>query len=118
MELRLAHAARAFSSHAFPEAYPYLSPDVQWELVGGRFVEGKDAVIAVCEEVTRELAVTTATFSRFDVVVAEDRVIVESRASYVDEDGGTTEVASCDIYDRTGETIVRITSYNIGLGGA
>jgi hypothetical protein len=42
-------------------------------------------------------------------------VIIQSRPMYVDEDAAGTEVASCDIYERVGEVIERLTSYNVGL---
>jgi ketosteroid isomerase-like protein len=118
MEPLAARAARAFSSHAFQEAYPYLSPHVRWDLVGGRTVEGKEAVIAVCEEAARELTGTATAFSRFDAIVADERVIIQSQATYRDEQGRMSEVAACDIYETRDGTIARITSYNIGLSGA
>ena len=41
--------ARAFSGHAFHEAYPYLAEDVRWVLVGGPTLVGKQAAIEACE---------------------------------------------------------------------
>ena len=115
MELPIVRAARAFSSHAFTDAYPHLSPDVRWELIGGRAVKGKDAVIAACEKAVRELAGAATAFTRFDVFLADSLVIIRSEATYVDAGGGRSEVASCDIYETAHGAIDAISSYNIEL---
>jgi hypothetical protein len=43
---------------------------------------------------------------------------VDSRAEYVDRDGRSSAVASCDIFDFSGGRLSRITSYTIELGGS
>jgi hypothetical protein len=42
MELTNQQIAEAFSHHDFEAAYPYLTEDVRWNIVGQRRVEGKE----------------------------------------------------------------------------
>jgi SnoaL-like domain len=105
--------AEAFSGHRFPETYPHLSPNVHWTVIGASTLDGRDAVVAACERSATELAGVTTTFRAFRSIASGDTVVVESLADYVDADGGTTTVASCDIYDFDGDLLVRITSYNL-----
>jgi len=114
VELRLAHAARAFSSHAFAVAYPYLSPGVEWEIVGRRSVQGKDAVVAVCEEATRELEATAIEFTQFDVV-AEGWVIIQSRATYLDESGGRSRLVRSLRTDRRDDRSDHLVQHRAGI---
>jgi hypothetical protein len=105
--------AEAFSGHRFPETYPYLSPTVRWHVVGASTLDGRDAVVAACESSGAELAGVTTTFRALRSIASPGTVVVESLADYVDADGETSTVASCDIYDFDGDLLVRITSYNL-----
>ena len=53
------------------------------------------------------------TFSAFKVVANQDSVVIDSRAEYVDHDGETSHVASCDIYDFVDGRLAGITSYTV-----
>ena len=114
--LTIGQIAEAFSHHRFTEVYPCLSDDVQWTLVGDRTFAGKAAVTAMCEESAAYLSTVTTAFSRFKVVVGEDSVVVDSRASYTDGDGMVSSIASCDIYEfADGSLLSEITSYTVEL---
>ena len=105
--------AEAFSGHRFPETYPHLSPTVRWHVVGASTLDGRDAVVAACGKSAAELAGVTTTFRAFRSIASGDTVVVESLADYVDADGETSTVASCDIYDFDGDLLVSVTSYNL-----
>jgi hypothetical protein len=107
--------AEAFSGHRFAEVYPHLADDVRWTLVGDRTFAGKAAVTAMCEESAGYLATVTTAFSRFKVVVGEDAVVVDSRASYTDGEGTVSSIASCDIYEFVDGSLSEITSYTVEL---
>jgi ketosteroid isomerase-like protein len=117
MSLSAEEIARAFSSHDFAAATPYLADDVAWILVGEESpIVGKPAVVDLCKRSAADLEQVTTSFLRFRVVVAEDCVIAESLAQYVATDG-TSIVASCDLYDFSDGLVTEITSYNIELTG-
>jgi ketosteroid isomerase-like protein len=112
--------AEAFSGHRFHDAYAALSPDVRWTAVGEGVVTGRQAVVDACEATLAELATTTTDFSRFVVVADPDgnAVAVDVVARYVDADGTTSVVSSCDIYEFSDGQVTAITSYAVELDAA
>ena len=116
MELTNEQIAKAFSHHDFEAAYPYLTDDVRWNLVGERLVEGKEQVIAVCRESAAYLTGVTTDFVKFRTVVTDDCVVIDSVAEYTDKEEKTSRVASCDIYDFTNGKVSQITSYTVEVG--
>jgi len=107
--------ARAFSGHAFPEAYPYLAEDVRWILIGGPTLVGKKAAIEACEATLQDLAHTETTFTKFRTVVGVDAVVVDVVGEYSAPDQAKSVVASCDIFDFSDGLISTITSYTTEL---
>lgn len=111
----IAEIADAFSRHAFAQTYPHLRDDATWTLVGERQIVGRADVVSACEESASYLADVRTTFSRYRVVTGEDCVVIDSQAEYVDPDGGSSHIASCDIYDFTDGRLAAITSYTVEL---
>ncbi|WP_433043119.1 nuclear transport factor 2 family protein [Dactylosporangium sp. CS-033363] len=103
--------AEAFSGHRFADAYPFLSPDVTWNILGGNTLRGRDAVIAACEATLAGLTGTTTEYARFVAVGDGTRAAVDSVARYTAPDGDTAVVASCDIYEFSDGALTTITSY-------
>jgi ketosteroid isomerase-like protein len=103
---------RAFSEHRFDEALPYLAKDLRWTIVGYMVLEGADAVRQTCRETVESLEGTTTSYDRCVVAVGVDAVAVDTFAHYTRPDGETA-VASCDIYEFSGEEITAITSYAV-----
>jgi ketosteroid isomerase-like protein len=112
--------AEAFSGHRFRDAYDALSPDVRWTAVGEGVVTGRQSVVDACESTLAELATTTTVFSRFVVVADADgkSAAVDVVARYVDPDGTTSVVSSCDIYEFSDGLVTTITSYAVELDAA
>ena len=109
--------AEAFSGHRFTETYDHLAADVRWVLPGHAPIEGKDAVVTVCNSSSTEMAqLASAEFSRF-VSVAGDRVAaVDAVGRYVGPDGSVSVVSSADIYEFDDDGLVStITSYAVEL---
>ena len=48
-------------------------------------------------------------------MVAENCVVIDSRAEYVDADGESSQVASCDIYDFIDGSLAAITTCALEL---
>jgi hypothetical protein len=113
MDGRFEQIAEAFSRHRFTEVYPFLADDVQWDIVGDRLVVGSADVRATCEQSAGYLATVRTDFRRFRTVVGDDSVVVDSDAQYTDQDGASSLVASCDLYDFAAGTLTRITSYTV-----
>ena len=107
--------AEAFSRHAFATTYPHIAEDVVWDNVGGPQTTGKVDLIETCDQSAAYLAGVTTRFDRFRTIVGEDTVVIDSLADYIDGDGETTTVASCDLYDFTDGMLSRITSYTMEL---
>jgi limonene-1,2-epoxide hydrolase len=116
MELANEQIAEAFSRHDFEAAYPYLTDDIRWNLVGERRVEGKEKVIAVCRESAAFLTGVTTNFVKFRTVATDDCVVIDSVAEYTDKEEKSSRVASCDIYDFTNGKVSDITSYTVEVG--
>jgi ketosteroid isomerase-like protein len=108
-------AAEAFSGHRFPHAYGALHPDVCWTQVGEAVLTGRQAVVDACEATPAELGTTTVEFPRFLVVVGDDAAAVDVVGRYVDADGGTSVVSSCDVYEFRDGMVTAITSYAVEL---
>ena len=107
--------AEAFSGHRFADAYPHLVEEVRWNLVGADTLTGRQAVVDACEGTLRELAQTATRFPKFRTIVGADAVVVDSVGEYQAPDGSTSTVASCDIFDFAGDSVVGITSYTTEL---
>jgi limonene-1,2-epoxide hydrolase len=107
--------AEAFSAHRFRDAYAALAPDVRWTSVGAGVVTGRQAVVDTCEATLAGLVTTTVEFTRFLVVAADDAAAVDVVGRYVDADGATSVVASCDVYEFRGGLVTAITSYAVEL---
>jgi hypothetical protein len=103
---------RAFSQHRFDEALPFLAKDVHWTVVGYMVLEGADAVRQTCGETLESLQDTTTTYDRCVTAAQNGIVAVDTVARYAGPNG-LTAVASCDIYEFTGEVITAITSYAV-----
>jgi ketosteroid isomerase-like protein len=92
-----------------------LAPDIVWVAAGGSTTEGKDGVISTCEETLAELENTTTEFTRFITIADEDVAAVDVIGRYTDLAGGTSTVASCDIYEFRDNLLTRITSYTVEI---
>ncbi|MCU1440131.1 MAG: uncharacterized protein JWP85_1128 [Rhodoglobus sp.] len=111
--MTLEEIARAFSSHRFTEAEPYLADDIEWVNVGTDPLIGKEAVIEECIESAEYLEEVRTDFREFRTIVSENAVVVDSLADYTEADGDVSTVRSCDIYDFADGLVIRITSYNV-----
>ncbi len=106
--------AEAFSRHRFRDVYAALAPDVVWTAVGARRSVGRQAVVDTCEQTLAALASTRVEFTRFVLVADGDTAAVDTVARYTDG-GGTSVVASCDVYEFRDGALAAITSYDVEL---
>jgi hypothetical protein len=107
--------ARAFSGHDFASAYEHMAQEISWTLVGGERLVGRDAVVRRCEESAAYIAGVTTRFAKLEVLSGGGFVVVESEATFTDDGGDTSIVASCDVYRFSGGMLSAISSYNVEL---
>jgi limonene-1,2-epoxide hydrolase len=117
MSLTVTDIAAAFSHHEFQDTYDYMLDDIEWMLVGERHIRGKVNVVATCEESSKYLTTVRTRFITFTVIEAENSVVIDSRAEYVDAEGESSLIASCDIYEFDDGNLAAITSYTVELDG-
>jgi len=113
MSPNITETAEAFSRHQFDETYPLILDEAEWTLVGGEPIRGKSDIVKTCEESASDLRDVETTFTRFKVITTDDCVVIDSQAKYVGDDGASSHVASCDIYEFIDGNIAAITSYNV-----
>ncbi|WP_375436850.1 nuclear transport factor 2 family protein [uncultured Hymenobacter sp.] len=107
--------AKAFSRHQFEKAVPFLASTIRWNLVGEKTLEGQESVIDACKQSANYLTQVTTTFIKFKVIVGDNEVVVDSVATYTNQQQESTKVASCDIYEFADGLVTEITSYSVDL---
>ena len=112
----VARVVSAFSGHRFAEAYDHIATSARWVVHGGPTYDGRDAIIAACEEARPELDTGTSEFLRFVVIVDGPRAAVDAVGR--DGDGEVRVVASCDLYEFADDEISVITSYAVEIDEA
>lgn len=115
MSTQPAEIAEAFSRHDFAATFEHLAHDIEWNNVGSDHHRGREAVVAACIASADALATARTSFTRFRTSTAGSTVVIDSQATYLDDDG-TSTVASCDIYDfADDDQLTTITSYAVEL---
>ena len=115
MELPIKQIAEAFSNHNFEITHPFISDKIQWIMVGGELIIGKENVIKTCDQSTNYLKTVETTFSKFLVLETDNYITVDSISDYIDTEKQLSKVASCDIYKFENGQLIEITSYCIEL---
>ena len=118
MAVNTRQISEAFSGHRFTETYEHLAPDVRWVLLPNQgAIEGKDALVAVCESSAAEMAeLAKVEFSRFDSVAGDRIAVIDAEARYERPDGSVSVVSSADFYEFDGNGLVTtITSYAVEM---
>jgi len=112
--------SEALSGHRFTETYQHLASGVRWVVLPDQVaIDGKDAVVELCESSAAEMAgLAKVEFSRFDSVAGDRLAVVHAEARYESPDGSVSVVSSADIYEFDGDGLVTtITSYAVELDG-
>ncbi len=113
--MTISQIAEAISKHNFESTYEYFSDEIIWNMIGANVVRGKENVKKTCEESAKYLASIKTTFNTFKTHTAQNTIIVESSADYIDDKNDKSTVSSCDVYNFDGDKLIDITSYNIEL---
>ena len=101
MNVKIVAACEAYSRGDGEKAFPLISEDVQWHIVGDHTIIGLGGLKEVCAEAAAE---GKPNFSNTRTIQGKHHVIVEGRD--LDRD-----VHYCDIYTAEAGKITEITSY-------
>ncbi|GEM_PF-2748650 len=109
MNPQLLNACKTFSLGDAPGAKAYLSPDVKWEFVGEKTMEGLEAMLQFCREMMAE---GCPDFRIERNTISDSRVVIEGKE---DREGG---ICYCDSFTLENGLITEIYSYCICPGAS
>ncbi|MEN0050411.1 MAG: hypothetical protein AAF806_25325 [Bacteroidota bacterium] len=75
--------AELFSNGDFEQTFPFLSENVEWEIIGENFFMGKEKVIQNCNRTAQYFKSLQTDFKTEDVVVAKNKVVVRGSAEFI-----------------------------------
>jgi len=106
--------AIAFSNGLFKNVYPHLTDDVEWTVIGERYLKGRQAVIDHCEQVAAYFNSVETVFKITNVIVDKHRVAINGTAEFIKAKQRLSFVHACDVYEFNNNLqLERITSYCI-----
>lgn len=108
--------AQAFSLGRFTSTYNYLAEDIQWEVVGERFVAGKKEVMENCEKTTQYFNSVDTDFKTLNCIEDNEQrtVVIIGTAEFSKNGQHLSFISACDVYQFNEDGLLhRITSYCI-----
>lgn len=97
-------ACETFSEGYAKSVTDHISPGVKWEIVGEKSIEGLDALLEFCQEMTTD---GCPDFRNQHTTIGDSRVVVEGSER---KEGG---ISYCDAYGIEDSKITEIRSYCI-----
>jgi ketosteroid isomerase-like protein len=113
MKATINQISKEFSNGNFKFAYDYLADDVIWNIAGDKILQGKKSVIEFCNKTTQYFSEVTTTFNMHNAIVDGDCVAIDGTAEFINQEGKSTHISSCDVYRFKNEQLLNITSYCI-----
>jgi hypothetical protein len=113
MEPTIKEIALAFSGGNFEIAYPFLTDDTQWQIIGEKTLKGKDNIIKFCDQTAKYFSEVTTDFQMSNLVVGDDSVAIDGTATFLNKENKKTFISSCDVYRFDNGELVQINSYCI-----
>ncbi|GAA0877064.1 hypothetical protein GCM10009119_00320 [Algoriphagus jejuensis] len=106
--------AVSFSNGEFDKIIEHLSDEADWEIVGDIKFIGKPAIVENCTQVSAYFRSVNTTFTTLNVIVQDNKVVVNGTGKFTRDSQVLSFVAACDLYefDNNGK-ILNITSYCI-----
>ncbi len=112
--LNIQEIAMAFSGGHFEAAYPYLSENIVWRVVGEDIFSGKEAVIQQCKNTTAYFNTVTTNFKTDNIITDSNRVVIDGTAEFIKDGTRVAFVWACDVYEFSADgKIEKISSYCI-----
>jgi ketosteroid isomerase-like protein len=113
MKSTIKQISKEFSNGNFKFCYNYLADNIVWNIVGDKIVKGKEAVIKFCNKTARYFSEVTTMFNMHNIIVDGDCVAINGTAEFINPQGKSTHISSCDVYHFKNEQLLNITSYCI-----
>lgn len=112
MELTRTQIARAFSDGKFQSTYPYLSEQIEWNVINNFKCKGKKEVIEQCEKTATYFASITTDFEQLHLIESPSKVIITGTAELSKNANRIEFISACDIYEFDADDVLqKITSY-------
>jgi putative acetyltransferase len=106
--------AEAFSSGKFEHTYNRLADNIEWTVFGEKVLQGKEQVLAECEEVKEYFNSITTDFTNYNSIGKDNRIAINGHALFIREGKTVAEVNACDVYEFDEEGLITsIKSYCI-----
>ncbi|MDP9079416.1 MAG: nuclear transport factor 2 family protein [Bacteroidota bacterium] len=106
--------ATEFSGGNFEFTYPYLAADVSFNIVGEQLITGKGKLIEFCTGTAKYFTEVTTKFNLDNLIVDDECVAINGTAEfYLEKEGRTSYISSCDVYKFKDGMLQAITSYCI-----
>lgn len=106
--------AEAFSSGKFEQTYDRLADNIEWTVFGEKVLQGKDQVLAECQEVKEYFNSITTDFTNYNSIGNGNRIAINGHALFIREGKTVAEVNACDVYEFDEEGLITaIKSYCI-----
>lgn len=106
--------AEAFSSGKFDITYDRLSNNIEWTVFGEKVLQGKEQVIAECDEVKEYFNSITTDFTNYNSIGNDNRIAINGHALFLKDGKTVAEVNACDVYEFDEEGLITsIKSYCI-----
>jgi len=105
--------AHAFSMGNFTITYDFLQEDIQWNIVGDKFLNGKAAVIDFCDKTAAYFTQVKTIFTLNNSITEDNCIAINGTAQFITKENSITNMASCDVYVFKEGKLKEITSYCI-----
>jgi ketosteroid isomerase-like protein len=116
MKATIKQISKEFSNGNFKFAYDYLTDDIIWNIAGDKILQGKKSVIEFCNKTAQYFLEVTTTFNMHNAIVDGDCVAIDGTAEFINQEGKSIHISSCDVYRFKNELLLNITSYCIVTG--
>ncbi|MEM1328696.1 MAG: hypothetical protein AAGI23_22260 [Bacteroidota bacterium] len=103
-----------FSDGHFELAFPHLSEDIIWEIIGDHLLHGKSAVVTHCKKITEYFESVQTDFKTVDIIETERKIVIRGTGEFISDGKSVNLIAACDIYEFNSHSkLVKISSYCI-----
>lgn len=106
--------AVSFSNGNFELAFPYLSENITWNIIGENVLTGKTDVIANCQQTAAYFKSVQTNFITDHIIVADNKVVVSGTAEFIKDGRRVNFFSACDVYEfNANHELEKISSYCI-----
>ena len=106
--------AESFSNGIFELAYPYLSENIEWNVIGESQFKGKSEVIENCNQTAEYFKSIETNFKTEDIIVVDNKIVIRGSGEFLRDGKRVNLITACDVYEfDENNQLERISSYCI-----